>query len=110
MMVDPPGWINHTLTEEEKTMMMKEGRCFRCSNKGHMSKACPTCPSPSSTPNTPKNKPQHTRTTKVEEVDEEDDEEPETKLGVDQVINSIHAMTEEERKDFLTKAFAQKDF
>ena len=75
-----------------------------------MSKACPTCPSPSSTSNTPKNKPQHARTTKVEEVDEEDDEESEAKLGVDQVINSIHAMTKEERKDFLTKAFAQKDF
>ena len=110
MVVDPLGWINRTLTEEEKTTMMKEGRCFRCGNKGHMSKACPTRPSPSSTPNTPKNKPQHARTAKVEEVEEEDDEEPETKLGVDQVINSIHAMTEEEHENFLTKAFAQKNF
>ena len=110
MVVDPLGWINRTLTEEEKTTMMKEGRCFRCGNKGHMSKACPTHPSPSSTFNTPKNKPQHTRTTKVEEVDKEDDNKPERKLGVDQVINSIHAMTEEECEDFLTKAFAQKDF
>ena len=110
MVVNPLGWINRTLMEEETTTMMKEGRCFRCSNKGHMSKACPTCPSPSPSSNTPKNKPQHTRATKVEEVEEEDDEEPEAKLGVDQVINSIHAMTEEERKDFLMKAFAQKDF
>ena len=109
MVVDPLGWINCTLTEEEKTTMMKEGRCFRCGNKGHMSKACPTRPSPSFTSNIPKNKPQHARTAKVEEVEEEDDEEPETKLGVDQVINSIYAMTEEERKAFLTKAFAQKD-
>ena len=73
-----------------------------------MSKACPTRPLPSSTSS--KSKPQHARTTTVEEVEEEDDEEPEMKLGVDQVINSIHAMTEEERKDFLMKAFAQKDF
>ena len=110
MVVDPLGWINCTLTEEEKTTMMKEGRCFRCGNKGHMSKACPTRPLPSSTSNTPKNKPQHARTAKVEEVEEEDDEEPETKLGVDQVINFIHAMTMEEHEDFLMKAFAQKDF
>ena len=110
MVVDPPGWINCTLTEEEKTTMLKEGRCFRCGNKGHMSKACPTRPSPSSTSCTSKSKPQHARTTKVEEVEEEDDEEPETKLGVDHIINSIHAMTMEEREDFLTKAFAQKDF
>ena len=46
----------------------------------------------------------------MEEVDKEDDTEPEMKLGVDQVINSIHAITEEEHEDFLTKAFAQKDF
>ena len=110
MMVDPPGWINRTLTEEEKTTMLKEGRCFRCGNKGHMSKVCPTRPLPSSTSNTPKNKPQHARTTKVEDVEEEDDEEPETKLGVDHIINSIHGMTMEEHEDFLTKAFAPKDF
>ena len=71
---------------------------------------CPTCPLPSSTSNTPKNKPQHARTTKVEEVEEEEDEEQETKLGVDHIINSIHAMTMEEREDFLMKAFAQKYF
>ena len=106
MVVDPPGWINRTLTEEEKTTMMKEGRCVRCHNKGHMSKACPTCPSPSFTSNTLKNKPQHARATKVEEIDEEDDEEPETKLRVNQVINSIHAITEEKCENFLMKAFA----
>ena len=44
MMVNPPGWINRTLTEEEKTTMLKEGKCFRCGNKGHMSKACVTIP------------------------------------------------------------------
>ena len=110
MMVNPFGWINHTLTKEEKTIMIKECRCFRCGNKGHMSEMCPTCPTPSSTSNIPKNKPQHARATRVKEVDEEDDEEPKAKLGVDQVINSIHAMTEEKCKNFLTKAFAQKDF
>ena len=74
-----------------------------------MSKACPTCPTPFSS-NTSKNKPQHTRATKVEELDEENNEEPKTKIGVNQVINSINAMTKEECKDFLIKAFAQKDF
>ena len=89
--------------------MMKEGRCFRCSNKGHMSKACPTHPSPFSSSNAPKNKTQHTRATKVEEVDKESDEESEMKLGVNQVINFIHAKTEE-HEEFLMKAFTQKDF
>ena len=89
---------------------MKGGRCFRCGNKGHTSKAYPTHPTPSPSPNTSKSKPQHARATKVEEVDKESDKEPDTKIEVNQVINSIHAMTEEECKDFLTKAFAQKDY
>ena len=74
MVVDPLGWINCTLTEEEKTTLIKKGRCFRCSNKGHMFKACPTRPSSPFSFNTPKNKPQHARATKVKEVEEEDNE------------------------------------
>ena len=42
----------------------------------------------------------------MKEVEEEHDEEPEMKLGVDHIINFIHAMTMEEREDFLMKAFA----
>jgi hypothetical protein len=61
----------------------------------------------------PQNKPQKARAAKVEEAEEDsDDEEPveDPKIGVDQVINSINAMTDEEREDFLTKAFASKGF
>jgi hypothetical protein len=29
------------LTDEERTKLMKEGRCFRCRKLGHMSRACP---------------------------------------------------------------------
>jgi hypothetical protein len=113
MQVDPPGWINHTLTNEEKTHLMKEGRCFRCSNKGHMSRTCPTRPPPSASTNKNQNKPQKARAAKVDEVEEDsDNEEPmeDPKIGVNQVINSINAMTNEEREDFLTKAFASKGF
>jgi hypothetical protein len=61
----------------------------------------------------PQSKPQKARATKIEEVEEDsDDEEPaeDPKIGVDQVINSINAMTEEECEDFLMKAFASKVF
>ena len=89
---------------------MKEGRYFRCGNKEHMSKACLTCSQPFPSSNTSKNKPQHAKATKVKKVNKKDDEEPETRIGVDQVINFINAMTEEKCKDFLMKVFTLKNF
>ncbi len=29
------------MTEEEKTKRIKEGKCFRCDQKGHISRFCP---------------------------------------------------------------------
>ena len=29
------------LTTEERTLLMKEGKCFKCRKQGHLSKDCP---------------------------------------------------------------------
>jgi len=29
------------MTEDEKTKQIKEGKCFRCDQKGHISRFCP---------------------------------------------------------------------
>jgi predicted nucleic acid-binding Zn-ribbon protein len=105
--------INRTMTDDEKTRMIREGRCFQCGNKGHMSKGCPTCSSnpPSYSPNASTSNTgyvQHARKVKVEEEEEEEEEPKETKMGVNQVINSINAMNDDEKEDLLMKAFAQK--
>jgi hypothetical protein len=78
-----------------------------------MSRTCPTRPQPSASTSKPQNKPQKARAAKVEEVEEDsDNEEPveDPKIGVNQVINSINAMTDEEHENFLMKAFASKGF
>jgi len=30
-----------TMTEDEKTKQIKEGKCFQCDQKGHISRFCP---------------------------------------------------------------------
>ena len=92
--------INASLTDDEKLQLMKEGRCFRCKNKGHMSKACPTRTSTSSS----------SSQTRIRIVEEEEKPKEPLKKGVDDVISSINKMTADEKEDFLAKAFAQEGF
>jgi Retrotransposon gag protein/Zinc knuckle len=85
------------LSEEEKKRLMAEGRCFFCKQQGHMSKNCPKKPSRSNAlnPQPSRNVPPHVRTTRA------DDEEtivaaPESKEGVNDVVNSIGHLNEGE--------------
>jgi hypothetical protein len=44
MDVDVPVFtsVNRAITEEDKNVWRKEGRCFRCDKQGHMASECPT--------------------------------------------------------------------
>jgi DNA-directed RNA polymerase specialized sigma24 family protein len=96
--------IKASLTDDEKTQLMKEGKCFRCKKKGHMSRACPTHP----------NKPLTQRTRAALEEEEAEEEEdvgsPSGTTNVDQILASITSLSEEQREEFLEKAFSSEDF
>ena len=51
--------VYKTMTDEERTSLMKKGLCFQCRKAGHLSQDCPkkkgkaTTPQPTTTTSTP---------------------------------------------------------
>ncbi len=92
------------LSDEERKQYMKEGRCFRCHQQGHMAKGC-TCSPP------PKSQTQARATdTKKAEEEEAPPYTPETSSSkvattttedkVRQAHNLLQSMSEEEKRRY----------
>jgi Retrotransposon gag protein/Zinc knuckle len=104
------------LSEEEKKRLLAEGRCFFCKQQGHVSRNCPKKSRQSNAtnlqpqPSRSAPPPPRVRTTRA------DDEEtvvaaPESKEGVNDVVNSIRHLNEGEQQELIDKLFAGgKDF
>ena len=107
------------LTEEERCQLMKEGRCFKCCQQGHLSHAC-------TNKNGYKGGNQQPRTRVNEVVDDRDDQSEAStassrgrstgsrtstssrstkvntlKMSGDEVIHALEGLTKEERGDVL---------
>src|SRR6266699_4918800 len=105
------------LSNEERQTLSKEGRCFRCRQKGHMSRNCPQGGQKQMfTPRT------NARTTEV--VDDRDDVSEagteaststthikvnNTQLGPEMIIQALENMAPEQKEEFFDKML-QKDF
>jgi len=63
------------LTEKEKLDCVKNGKCFRCRQKGHNSRDCPNFPASTSAPSRTYSKPTKARRATVKDESEADDEE-----------------------------------
>ena len=53
MDVDIITWIYKTMTNEERTKLMKRGLCFQCKKARHLSQDCPEKKRKTMTPATP---------------------------------------------------------
>ena len=96
------------LTEDEKSHLMKEGRCFNCKNTGHRSRECPD----------KKNRTQiRTGETNEDPEDPKDKEEPTSAvkasatkpLSAKEVIELVRGMEEGEKEKVIEECF-MKDF
>jgi hypothetical protein len=111
------------LTDEERTKLMKEGRCFCCRKLGHMSRACPD-KGKGKTPDRPrssqgqytKEKPKVRATVINEDKEEEQHSEAETSTTAPpsytkkDVLQYIRGMTIEDRENLYEELSAKADF
>jgi hypothetical protein len=111
------------LTDEERTKLMKEGRCFRCRKLGHMSRACPD-KGKGKTPDRPrssqgqytKEKPKVRAAVINEDEEEEQHSEAETSTTAPpsytkkDVLQYIRGMTIEDRENLYEELSAKADF
>ena len=119
------------LTDEERKRFMEEGRCFRCRQRGHMSKACPKKNEQNTQTkvNQTETKAKKRTTEIVDDRDEVSDAETEqtavevktnkrinntrigkAKMTTDDVAKAIAALSLEERETVLDAVMMNEDF
>jgi hypothetical protein len=99
------------ITTDERTELMKAGKCFTCRKQGHLSRDCPQRPSRPCT-----NARASTSQVKVEDDNEEEDV-PKTKARVgkvkysaDEIIEIMRNTEDNEKDEVIQKVFMASDF
>jgi hypothetical protein len=99
------------ITTDERTELMKAGKCFTCRKQGHLSHDCPQC---SSRPRT--NACASTSQVKVEDDDKEEDA-PKTKARIgktkylaDEYIEIMRNTEDDDKDEVIQKVFMASDF
>jgi hypothetical protein len=99
------------ITTDERTELMKAGKCFTCRKQGHLSRDCPQRLSRLRT-NT------HASTSQVKVEDDDDEEDvPKTKARVgkvkysaDEIIEIMKNAEDDEKDEVIQKVFMASDF
>ena len=89
------------LTTEERTELMKTGKCFTCKQTGHLSRDCPR--------RVPRNNPRAS-TSKVEEEDDSSPGPAKTKFSADDIINIMRNADDKDKDEVIQKVFMMQDF
>jgi hypothetical protein len=99
------------ITTDERTELMKAGKCFTCRKQGHLSRDCPQC---LSRPRT--NARASTSQVKVEDDDEEENAPKtkaragKTKYLADEIIEIMRNAEDEDKDEVIQKVFMASDF
>ena len=88
------------LTDDERAKLMAEGRCFRCKNTGHLSRACP-------------DKPRQARATAPEEGEPSAravQVAPPPKFNAQAFIEDVKKLNDEDKDYVIQEVFMKSDF
>ena len=92
---------------DEKTELMKAGKCFTCKKQGHLSRNCPQRPPPCPQTNA------HTSISQIEEVNSDNEEPAKVWSGKKKhstsKIMEILRETEDDAKDTIIQEFFMKE-
>ena len=89
------------LTTEERTELMKTGKCFTCKQTGHLSRDCPR--------RVPRNNPR-VNTSKVEEENDPSPDPVKTKFSADDIIDIMRNADDKDKDEVIQKVFMTQDF
>ena len=89
------------LTTEERTELMKTGKCFTCKQAGHLSHDCPR--------RVPRNNPRAS-TSKVEEENDPPPGPAKTKFSADDIIDIMRNADDKDKDEVIQKVFMTQDF
>ena len=89
------------LTTEERTELMKTGKCFTCKQMGHLSRDCP------------RRIPRNNTRASMSKVEEEDVPPPvpaKTKFSADDIIKIMKNANDKDKDEVIQKVFMAQDF
>jgi hypothetical protein len=99
------------ITTDERTELMKAGKCFTCRKQGHLSHDCPQRPSCPCI-----NARASTSQVKIED-DEEEDDAPKTKARIgktkysaDEIIEIMRNAEDDDKDEVIQKVYMPSDF
>jgi hypothetical protein len=99
------------ITTDERTELMKAGKCFTCRKQGHLSRDCPQRP-----PHPCINARASTSQVRIEDDDEEDDAPKtkarigKTKYSADEIIEIMRNAEDDNKDEVIQKVFMASDF
>ena len=95
---------------DERTELMKAGKCFTCKKQGHLSRDCPQRP-----PQRPRTNARASTSAQIEEVNS-DDEEPakvrsrKKKHSASEIMDILREADEEAKDSIIQEFFMKEDF
>ena len=95
---------------DERTELMRTGKCFTCKKQGHLSRDCPQRP-----PQRPRTTARAGTSTQIEEVNSDDEEPAKVRSGknkhsASEIIDILKEADEEAKDSIIQEFFMKEDF